>query len=133
MITGLIPIPGSAGVSEYFFNQLFDSYYGLVNGQTITSGAQIIWRFLTFTLPLLLGGIVTAFYRASPKEQVQERVINRQTFVALQRETYIERKQSADTLYETTRLTRQAIMSSLKIRNNNKEIIYISAYEGTYR
>ena len=121
MITGLIPIPGSAGVSEYFFNQLFDSYYGLVNGQTITSGAQIIWRFLTFTLPLLLGGIVTAFYRASPKEQVQERVINRQTFVALQRETYIERKQSADTLYETTRLTRQAIMSSLKIRNKKEK------------
>lgn len=120
MITGLIPIPGSAGVSEYFFNQLFESYYGMVNGNSITSTAQIIWRFLTFTLPLLVGGIVAAFYRASPKEQVTQRNINRQTFVALQRETYIERKQSADTLYETTRLTRQAIMSSLRLRNRKE-------------
>ncbi len=120
MVTGLIPIPGSAGVSEYFFQQLFDSYFNF-GSISLVSVAQIIWRLLTFTIPLVYAGFVTAFYRASPKEQVQERNINRQTFVALQRETYIERKQSADTLYETTRLTRQAIMSSLKKRNKKEK------------
>lgn len=123
MVTGLIPIPGSAGVSEYFFNQLFNNYFGLnANGVSITSAAQLLWRLDTFTLPLLIGGLVSAFYRASPTQEALERGgVSRKTFVALQRETYIERKESADTLYETTRLTRAAILSSLKIRNKQEK------------
>ena len=122
MVTGLIPIPGSAGISEYFFNQLFNNYYGTnLDGVSITSAAQLIWRTLTFTLPLLVGGFVAAFYRCSPKEEVIRKGVSRKTFVALQRETYIERKESADTLYETTRLTRAAILSSLKIRNKQEK------------
>ena len=122
MVTGLIPIPGSAGVSEYIFAQLFSGYFGNVSiGGTstysITSATLLLWRTLTFTVPLFIGGLVSAFYKASPKEEVKGKNLNRETFVQLQRETYIERKESAETLYETRRLSRSAIISSLKKRN----------------
>ena len=32
MVTGLIPIPGAAGVSEYFFSKLFYNGNSVVNG-----------------------------------------------------------------------------------------------------
>ena len=38
MATGLIPLPGGAGVSEYFFNIIFQNYY---SSQAIISAAQI--------------------------------------------------------------------------------------------
>lgn len=124
MVTGLIPIPGSAGVSEYVFAQLFSSYLGNVSiggssTYSITSATLLLWRTITFTVPLFVGGLVAAFYKASPKEEVKGKNLNRETFVALQRETYIERKESAETLYETRRLSRSAIVSSLK--NRTKE------------
>lgn len=126
MVTGLIPIPGSAGVSEYVFAQLFSNYFGNVSiggssTYSITSATLLLWRTITFTVPLFIGGLVAAFYKASPKEEVRGKDLNRETFVALQRETYIERKESAETLYETRRLSRSAIITSLKSRNKEEQ------------
>lgn len=121
MVTGLIPIPGSAGVSELFFYQLFDKeFFGPVNGVSTTAAGQLIWRTLTFTLPLIVSGLVSAFYRGSPKEEIGRRELNHATFVNLQRETQIERNKSMEQVYETNRLTRQAIMSSLKLRDKKE-------------
>lgn len=122
MITGLIPIPGSAGVSEYFFNQLFYTYLNPDGGSSVsTTAAQLIWRTVTFTLPLILGGIVTAFYRASPKENVPEHDSFRETFVSLQKNTYVERKDAADAEFETMRLNRELIRESLKSKKLEDE------------
>lgn len=128
MVTGLIPIPGSAGVSEYVFFMLFKGYFGEVTvagstTYTIASAVLLLWRTVTFTIPLFIGGLVSAFYKASPKEEVKGKDLNRETFVELQRETYIERKASADTVYETRRLSRSAIISSLKKRKKEENQI----------
>ena len=40
----------------------------------------------------------------------------------MQRETYFERKASAETLYETRRLSRQAILTSLKKRKKEGSV-----------
>ena len=138
MITGLIPLPGSAGVSEYFFNALFykadDPAFGffyikgadLAETQSLSSSlslsALLLWRSITFIIPILVAGLTTAFYRASPKNEVRERgdIPNRQTFVALQNETYVMRKEEVEALVETTTLSRKAVLTLLKGANKEK-------------
>ena len=132
MITGILPLPGSAGVSEFFFTKLFfnennpeEGFYfigTLTAGETyetasfqLTVSALLLWRSITFIVPIVVAGLTTAFYRASPKEEVDARgdIPNRQTFVNLQRETYVMRKEEVDALVHTTRLSRQAILKKL--------------------
>lgn len=129
MVTGLIPIPGSAGVSEYFFLTLFFNKDEPANGffykfaydataaecESMTKSALLIWRSITFIIPIIAAGFVTAFYRASPREEVESRgdIPNRGTFVSLQKETYVMRKEEVDALVHTTRLSRQAVRDRL--------------------
>ncbi|MCQ2741848.1 MAG: flippase-like domain-containing protein [Bacilli bacterium] len=116
MVTGLIPIPGSAGVSELFFYYMFHDF--LIDGNKIYA-AQIIWRTATFHLVLLVSGLVCAFYRHRPKEDIT--YANRETFVNLQFETFTERKLSSDTLYETSQLSRKEIQRKLNEKMNARK------------
>ena len=112
MITGLFPIPGGAGVSELFFSSLFNTFYiGGANGIYMSS-ALLIWRSATYYIMVLLAGIVTVLYKASPKEETLN--VDRKTFVTMQLETYEERKRSSDTLYETTQMSRKELQNRLK-------------------
>lgn len=139
MVTGLIPIPGSAGASEYFFFALFYNdkdpsngfFYKLVEGDAaatkaassaLCSAALLIWRTITFTIPLLFAGFVTAFYHASPKEEasIDSGMSNRETFVNIQNETYLERKKELDTMINTSTLSRAAIAKKLKSLGKKK-------------
>lgn len=109
MATGLVPIPGTAGISEYFFQTIFNKYYTSTH---ITTAAQIIWRFSTYHSVLFVSGIVSATYRSSPKSEIHH--ANRKTFITLQLQTYDERKLSAEKMYETASLSRKAIQSKLR-------------------
>lgn len=160
MVTGLIPIPGAAGVSEFFFVQLFSAnnptatnsfFYRTPEWDVVLNEAQrifinsniswdeaqalatktmtktateglantalLVWRSITFIFPILIAGFVTAFYHASPKQEAALSVPDRETFVSLQNETYLERSQDLETTIETTRLSREAIMKKLKGEN----------------
>lgn len=145
MVTGLIPIPGSAGVSEFVFYNLFmnegswqESFFcvfkeELVDGvltkvpdaaatRTLCRSSLLIWRSSTFVIPILIGGIVAAFYRSSPKNEIHTGDLpNRQTFVSLQKETYVERYEELESLIETSRLSREAILEKLKPKKDNKK------------
>lgn len=140
MVTGLIPIPGAAGVSEYFFAKLFcavpgdpTSFYYLpsvVGGatsaqlsQTLTMSALVIWRTGTFAVPLFVAGLVVAFYKVTPKEisKKDKSFDQTQTFVDLQRQTFVERKTEYDTLVATQQLTREAIRQRLRQRRQARE------------
>jgi uncharacterized protein (TIRG00374 family) len=110
MVTGLIPLPGSAGVSEYFFYYLFFNFYNQNDG--VIKAAQILWRTATYHLVLLVSGLVSALYRSRPKEAIH--YANRQTFVNLQLETFDERKRSADTMFETRQLSRKEIQKKIE-------------------
>lgn len=112
MITGLFPIPGGAGVSELFFSSLFDTFYvGGASGIYMTS-ALLIWRSATYYIMVVLAGVVTVLYKASPKEEALN--VDRKTFVTMQLETYEERKRSSDTLYETSQMSRKELQNRLK-------------------
>ncbi len=123
MVTGLIPLPGSAGVSEFFFNALFST---MIPDTTLLASAQIIWRTATFHLMFLVSGLTAALYRSRPKEPMH--YANRQTFVDIQLATYEERKKSSDTLFETRQLSRRAIQRRIgesfakKEKNDTAEI-----------
>ena len=142
MITGLIPIPGSAGVSEFVFYNLFMNekspetgffcVYQIVEGvrvgankeatRALARSALLVWRSSTFVIPILIGGLVTAFYRSSPKNEAhfQGALPNRQTFYSLQKETYVQRYQEVNSLVETTRLSREAILNKLTPKRKPK-------------
>ena len=109
MASGLIPIPGAAGISEYFFSTIFSKYYV---SSSITTAAQIIWRFSTYHIVLLVSGVVAATYRSSPKNQVHH--ANRKSFVTLQYQTYTERKATSDTMYQTSSLSAKAVQARLR-------------------
>ena len=129
MITGIIPIPGSAGVSEYVFTMLFvnkknpsDGFYFRgdwpydKSSEALAVSCLLLWRSITFIIPIVAAGLTTAFYKASPKEEARERedLPNRETFVALQNETYIMRKEEVDAIVHTQSLNRQAILAKMK-------------------
>ena len=134
MITGLVPIPGSAGVSEAVFNSLFMNpssdiekmktgfFVACVDGVpnskatiALCRSSLLVWRSATFVIPILIGGFVAAFYRSSPKNEAHMGDIpNRQTFYSLQKETYVERYEEVASLVETSKLSREAILAKLK-------------------
>ncbi|MDY2913852.1 MAG: lysylphosphatidylglycerol synthase transmembrane domain-containing protein [Candidatus Enteromonas sp.] len=103
MVSGLIPLPGSAGVSELFYTLLFQPFF---NGDfALTSATQLLWRFATFHLILFISGLVSAFYRSRGGKGVT--YASRKTFVTLQLETYEERKRTSDSMYETAQFSRK--------------------------
>ena len=137
MITGLVPVPGSAGVSEAVFHSLFMNPNNLENGffmacvdgipdkaKTIAlcRSSLLVWRSSTFVIPILIGGFVAAFYRSSPKNEAHMGDIpNRQTFYSLQKETYVERYEEVASLVETSKLSREAILAKLKPNSRKKK------------
>ncbi len=111
MIVRAIPIPGGAGISEIFFETIFKP---LLNGDVIlTKAVQTTWRFVTFYLSLLAGGIVTAFYRSSMEEFVDEKG-NEQTYIEVQHATMEERRQTSITLFQTSQLSIKEIKRQLR-------------------
>ena len=137
MITGLIPIPGSAGVSEFVFYNLFMNETSLESGffciytegvanaaatRTLCRAALLLWRSSTFVIPILIGGLVAAFYRSSPKNEAHMAgdIPNRQTFYSLQKETYVERFEEVASLMETSRLSREAVLEKLKPKKRSE-------------
>lgn len=121
MITGLIPLPGSAGVSEIVFGILFGSSSNYFASEFYSKGGLnillLVWRFGTFYIPFIINGIVAATYktRGIPYKERVIPVGNRKTMLTIQMETYVERKASSDTIYETKALERRELLNKLKI------------------
>ena len=140
MITGLIPIPGSAGVSEFVFYNLFMNERDLTAGffivydsagvpdleatSTLCRSALLVWRSSTFVIPITIGGLVTAFYRSSPTNDasIRSEMPDRQTFFSLQQATYVERYEEVESLVETSKLSRDAILEKLRPKKKNKSV-----------
>ena len=75
---------------------------------------------IPFHIVLLVSGIVAATYRSSPKNQVHH--ANRRAFVTLQYQTYVERKATSDTMFETSSLSAKAVQARLRsLKKKEKE------------
>lgn len=129
MVTGLIPIPGSAGVSELVFSSLFGpnprgSFFTAPDFYS-TGGLNIlllVWRFGTFYIPFIVNGIVSATYRTRGVP-VTDRIIppgNRKTMLTIQLNTYDERKKTSDYAFETKSLERKELIEKLSLKKTTK-------------
>lgn len=59
LIGSYIPLPGGSGGQEYAFLLLF----GLFISNPLLSSLMLIWRFLTYYLPLIIGAVTFNFYK----------------------------------------------------------------------
>ena len=69
--------------------------------------SQILWRFTTFYLMLLISGLVASLYHSKPRETF--RYATRQTYIDMQLASVETDKMNFDTLYETKQLSRKSI------------------------
>ena len=106
--------------NDNLVRQFIIAYSDYRESSSLASAAMVMWRSVTFIIPLAVAGFVTAFYRASPKNENvdSENLPNRRTLVALRNETYVERVQMAETMIETSKLTRESIRQRLKFLAN---------------
>ena len=141
MVTGIIPIPGAAGVTEYFFLQLFVNtsnpasgffYMGataevgeVVASSSLASAALLLWRTVSFTFPLVVSGFVTAFYRTKgkPAARITDNMPNRQTMIDIIRETLVERENELNMILTTATLSKEAISKRLNVTHKKDEKI----------
>lgn len=127
MATGLLPLPGSAGVSEIVFGALFGNDSGYFSQEFYSKGGinivLLLWRFMTFYIPFIINGVVAATYK-SRGMPVKERIVpvgDRKTMLTIQLETYSERKVSSDIAYETRVMERKEFLKKMKIVKKNKK------------
>ncbi len=59
LIGNFIPIPGATGGIEYSFIKFF----GCFSSGALLSGAMLLWRFVTYFLPMVIGAVVLVFKR----------------------------------------------------------------------
>ncbi len=59
MINAFIPIPGASGGTEATFIMMFSGLFGVVNA----TSCMILWRFVSYYLILLIGGIVFVVFK----------------------------------------------------------------------
>lgn len=64
IIGNFVPIPGGSGGIEYGFLEFFGSF---IPGSILSSGL-IVWRFITYYLGIIVGGITLGFYKGDEKK-----------------------------------------------------------------
>ncbi len=135
MMTGLVPLPGSAGISEFVFTRLFtyttptviEGTTDVVWSQAFFTGKQfgaagqsalmLLWRFGTFYIPFFISGIVSASYKSrglKGKERFYKIDNSRKTFLTIQMETLDERKLTSSIAYSEVQYKRQELKNKIK-------------------
>lgn len=64
IIGAFVPIPGGSGGIEYGFMQFFGNF---VHGPVL-SASLLIWRFITYYLPMIFGAITISFFKGGERK-----------------------------------------------------------------
>ena len=64
MIGNFVPIPGGSGGIEYGFLQFFKSF----TSPSMVLSALIVWRFITYYIGIIVGGISLGFFKGEEKK-----------------------------------------------------------------
>lgn len=64
LISAFVPIPGGSGGIEFSFTRFFSP---IVIHNSVISASLILWRFLTYYVPMIVGAIVLNFFRKDEK------------------------------------------------------------------
>ena len=66
MVNAFIPLPGSSGGTEASFVLMFSTIFGQISASSI----MIMWRFMTYYLMLVLGGMVFLYAKSRPDVEI---------------------------------------------------------------
>ena len=64
LIGNFVPIPGGSGGIEFGFLQFFSSFVA----NSVVASALIVWRFITYYLGIIAGGVTLSFFKGDDKE-----------------------------------------------------------------
>ena len=64
LISAFVPIPGGSGGIEFSFTKFFAP---IVIQNSVISASLIMWRFITYYVPMIVGAIVLNFFRKHEK------------------------------------------------------------------
>ena len=67
LIGNFVPIPGGSGGIEYGFLEFFKD----LMSASILKSSLIIWRFITYYLGIIVGGIALAFFKGDEKKKCE--------------------------------------------------------------
>lgn len=138
MATELIPIPGAAGVSELFyysvFREAFDNTVLLANYvgatsedinqiiKTFTNLSQVLWRVVTFHVPLVISTFVAVFYKGKPSiEETKAASKGATTYLTLTIDTFDERRKTYQTIYNTKQINKREFEKWKKEHAKNRK------------
>ena len=65
LIGNFVPIPGGSGGVEYGFLRFFSSFVS----SSVLLSALIVWRFITYYLGMIVGGISLGFFKGDEKKR----------------------------------------------------------------
>ena len=68
VINALIPLPGSSGGTEVTFVLMFSTIFGQIHATSI----MLVWRFITYYLMMIIGGIMFVIVKMMPSKTVVE-------------------------------------------------------------
>lgn len=63
IIGSFVPIPGATGGIEYAFLEIFSGFLG----KSSVSAVMIVWRFITYYLGMVVGGVLFSFHKEGEK------------------------------------------------------------------
>ncbi|MDY2727664.1 MAG: lysylphosphatidylglycerol synthase transmembrane domain-containing protein [Candidatus Onthovivens sp.] len=122
LISGIIPIPGGAGISEFIFNSLFSGYY---SEEFVSNGgckaAMLLWRMFTYYIPFLISAFVAFTYKGKGvKKEDRLYSLDNKTFVTLQLDAIEEKNNNNSPRHWTKSIDRNEIIERLKEEKNSK-------------
>ncbi len=120
LITTMIPIPGAAGGAELVFQVMFNGFIGDVSNNELQS-INLLWRFFTFYLNLIIGFFVFIFYRGSPKTEVVEN--NMENIKDMNVEIHsLTEEIDLNTIYENDAIKRKNFSKKIKFLKKDKNV-----------
>lgn len=90
LVATYVPVPGASGGNEFFFYLLFTPIF--IQNEALSS-AMIMWRFITFYVPLIYSSIVTCVFNYERKAQLLDSVPTRYRNFFDKHSVDIERKE----------------------------------------
>ncbi len=128
LISGVIPIPGGAGVSELIFNAFFYAEEGsstnYYDSAAMCSSAMLLWRSITFTIPLFIAGIFSTIYKGAPKKEAtqEQRYGYRIALHEIESETLsIRREELIEMEHHTKEISREELYDKLSSDNQKSK------------
>jgi uncharacterized protein (TIRG00374 family) len=85
ILSMFIAIPGGSGGAEAFFVLLFTNVFLSTSGTSLAAPGMLLWRFVTFHIPLVLCGIITFVFNKKKNAKVFQEIPREFSWIFMKR------------------------------------------------